>query len=109
MSQPSVNITTSDGGLSHPPASLLAVARTSSIGTATAQTTRVPSLLVTAFARGRPCETPPRDGSRIPVVVVKTAAATNVGAYGTPVDGITGTSDVAFDDDVEPFDDRLHL
>ena len=42
---------------------------------------------------------------RIPVVVVKTAAATNVGAYGTPVDGITGTSDVTFDDDVEPFDD----
>ena len=52
--------------------------------------------------RARRC---PRDQLGIPVVVVKTAAATNVGAYGTPVDGITGTSDVTFDDDVEPYDD----
>lgn len=110
MSQPSVNITTSDGGLGVIPLSgvkLLAVVGTSSIGTANtpATFTRVPSL-VTAFGEGPAV----RDAARaiklgIPVVVVKTAAATNVGAYGTPVDGITGTSDVTFDDDVEPFDD----
>lgn len=110
MSQPSVNITQRDGALGVLPSSsgkLLAVLGVSSIGTANTPAThaRTPALSA-AFGTGPMVEAAARHIQRGgPVLVIKTAAATNVGAYGTPVDGITGTSDVTFDTDYDPFDD----
>ena len=111
MTIPSVNITQLDGALGVLPSSagkLLAVVGASSSGTTVTPATyaRVTDLTA-AFGDGPLVEAAARCIQRTgrPVVVVRTAAATNVGAYGTPVDGVTGTSTVTVDTDVEPYDD----
>lgn len=111
MTVPAINLTQLDGALGVLPPSagrLMACVGASSSGTANTPATYARVEDVTnAFGQGPvvelACAAIKRTGR--PVLIVKTAAATNVGAYGTPVDGITGTSDVTVDTDVKPHDE----
>lgn len=111
MTVPAINLTQLDGALGVLPPSagrLVAVVGASSAGTAAtpAVYSRIQDL-TTDFGQGPMVELAAaviKQTGR-PVLCVKTAAATNVGAYGTPVDGITGTSAVTVDTDVKPHDE----
>lgn len=109
MTVPGITTTQLDGALGVLPASAgrpYAVVGTCSSGTAATPATyaRVTDL-VAAAGQGPAVEDAAYHIQRTgrPVMFVKAATATD-GGYGTPVDGITGTSDVTVDTDVEPHD-----
>lgn len=111
MTVPSINLTQLDGALGVLPPSagrLMACVGASSSGTVDTPATyaRVEDVIA-ALGYGPltelACAVIKRTGR--PVLAVKTAAATNIGAYGTPVDGITGTSAVTVDATDEPHDE----
>lgn len=109
MTTPSVETNQVDGALGVLPSSagrLYVCVGTSSAGTpATPATFARQSDLVTANGQGPAIEDAcyhiQRTGK--PVLFVKAATVTD-GGYGTPVDGITGTSDVAVASAVKPYD-----
>lgn len=111
MTTPQINVTQLDGALGVLPSTagrLLAVVGTSSAGTANVPTTfaRVNDAVGT-FGQGPLVEAAARRMQRYgkPVLMVRAAAASVIGAYGTPVDNVSGTSAVTVDTDDEPFDD----